>query len=73
MDPILGNLKKVLPIECSSRVRSDIKRALHLPTRRIERVQLVPRSEPDVLPVIRDTINSVGTREGAILADDFGI
>src|SRR5258705_11390866 len=66
MDAILGNLKEVLPIECSSRMRSDIKRALHFPTRRIERVQLVSRGEPDVLPVIGNTMHLLGTRKGAI-------
>src|SRR5438309_1232926 len=71
LNAILGDLKQVLAVEGGSCMRGDIDGTLHLPTRRIEGVQLVPRSKPDVLPVIGDTIDSVGTRKGAILTNDF--
>jgi hypothetical protein len=54
-------------------MRSDIDGAQDLPARRIEGVQLVSRSKPDVLPVIRDTVDSVGTLKWAILTDNFGV
>ena len=53
-------------------MRGDIDRAQRLPARRIEDVQLVSRSKPDVLTVIRDAMHVVGTGKGSILTDDLG-
>jgi hypothetical protein len=72
VDAILGNLKKVFPIESRSRMRRDIDRALHLPARRIKGVQLISRGKPDIVPVISDTIHSLDARKGAILTNYFG-
>ncbi len=49
LDAILGELKQVLAVEGRSRMRGDIDRAQRLPARRIQRVQLVSGSEPDLL------------------------
>ena len=51
LDAILGDLKQELTVEGRSCVRGDIDRAQHLAARRIERVQLVSASKPDVLTV----------------------
>src|SRR6516165_488719 len=73
LNAILGDLKQVLAVESRSCMRGDIERALHLPTRRVESVQFVSRSKPDVLSVISDTMDSGGTWEGAILPNDFRV
>jgi hypothetical protein len=62
----------VLAVESRSCMRSNIDRAQRLPARRIEGDQLVSRSKPDVLTVIRDSMHVVGTRKGPVLTDDFG-
>ena len=72
LDAILGDLKQVLAVEGRSRMRGDIDRAQRLPARRIEGVQLVSGSKPDVLTVIRDPMHAVDTRKGSILTEDFG-
>jgi hypothetical protein len=53
-------------------VRCDIDRAQRLPTGRIEGGQLVSGSKPDMLAVIRDPMDVVDARKGAILTDDLG-
>jgi hypothetical protein len=53
-------------------MRGDINRAQRLPAGRIEGVQLVSGSKPDLLTVIRDPMHAVHTRKGSILMDDFG-
>ena len=53
-------------------MRGDINRAQHLPARRIEGVQLVSGSKPDVLTVKCDPMHLVDTRKGSILTEDFG-
>jgi hypothetical protein len=53
-------------------MRGDIDRAQRLPARRIEGVQPVPSSKPDVLTVIRDAMHVVRTRKRPILSDDLG-
>src|SRR4029077_403923 len=73
MDAILGDLKEVLSVECCSCMGGDIDRALHLSARRIESVQLVSRSKPDVLAVIANSVHAVSSREGTILSDDFSV
>ena len=72
LDAILGELKQVLAVEGRSRMRGDIDRAQRLPARRIEGVQLVSGSKPDVLAVIRDSIHAVDARKGSIFTEDFG-
>src|SRR5436190_492540 len=46
--------------------------AKRLPARRIEGVQRLSGSKPDVPAVIGDPMHAVDTREGSILADDLG-
>ena len=70
---ILGNLKQVFAIKCRPCVRGDIDGAEHLPARRIEGVQLISRSKPDIVPVISDTIHPLDTGKGTILTNDFGV
>src|SRR5262249_22677324 len=62
----------MLPVESGACTRSDIDRADHLTVRRIEGVQLISGSKPDVLTVIRDSMDVIDTRKGTILTDDFG-
>jgi hypothetical protein len=62
----------VLTVEGRACVRGDIKRAQHLPTRRIEGVQLVSGSKPDMLTVKCDPMHMVDPRKGAVLTEDFG-
>src|SRR5262249_12028590 len=62
----------MLPVESGSCARGDIDRAKPLPGRRIEGVQLISGSKPDVLAVIGDSMYVVDIRKGTILADDFG-
>src|SRR3989440_10691995 len=72
LDGILGELKQVLAVEGRPRMRGDIDRAQRLPARRIEGVQRLSGSKPDVPAVIRDPMHALDTREGSILADDLG-
>ena len=72
LDAILGELKQVPAVEGRSCMRGDIDRALHLPARRIEGVQLVSSGKPNVLTVIGHSSHVVGTWKGPILTDDFG-
>jgi hypothetical protein len=72
LDAILGELKQVLAVEGRSCIRGDIDLAQRLAARRIEGVQLVSGSEPDVLTVIRDSMHGLDTRKGSILTDDLG-
>src|SRR5262249_28958779 len=71
LDATLGDLKQVLAVEGCSCMRGDINRAQRLPARRIEGVQLVSGSKPDLLTVIRDPMHAVDTWKGSILTDDF--
>src|SRR6202040_1738882 len=72
LDAILGDLKKVLAVEGCSCVSGDLNRAQHLPTRRIEGVQLVSARKPDVLTVKRNPVHAVDARKGSILTEDLG-
>src|SRR6187551_2697996 len=72
LDAILGELKEVLAVERGSCMCGDIDRAHRIPGRRIEGVQLVAISEPDVLAVVRDPSHIVDTRKGSVLTDDLG-
>jgi hypothetical protein len=72
LDSILCNLKEVLPVESSSCMRGYIDRAHCLPACGIEGIQLISGRKPYMLTVIGDSIHPVGTREGAILTNDFG-
>jgi hypothetical protein len=53
-------------------MRRNIDRALHLAARGIEGIQLVSGSEPDILTIVGDAMDSLCTWEGTELADDFG-
>jgi hypothetical protein len=66
-----GKLNQVLAVEGRSCIRGDIDRAQRFPGRRIEGVQPVSRSEPDVPAVVRDAVHVVDTRKGSILTNDF--
>src|SRR6516162_4983919 len=72
LDAILGDLKQVLAVEGRSSMCRDIDRAHRLPARRIEGVELVPRSKPDVLTVKGHSMHVVDIREGSIFTCDFG-
>jgi hypothetical protein len=72
VDAILGDLKQMLAVERRSGMRGDIDRAHRLAALRIERVQPVTGRKPDVMTIIRDPIDALGTRKGSILPDDFG-
>ena len=67
LDAILGELIQVLAVEGRPRMRSDVDRAQDLPARRIEGVQRVSGSKPDVMAVGRDAMDVVDTRKGSIL------
>jgi hypothetical protein len=72
LDAILGDLIQVLAIEGGSRVRGDIDRALRLPARGIQGVELVSGGKPDVLTVKRNPIHALESRKGSIFAEDLG-
>jgi glyoxylase-like metal-dependent hydrolase (beta-lactamase superfamily II) len=72
LDAILGELKQVLAVEGRSGVRGDVDRAQHFAALGIEGIQLFSSGKPDLLAVVRDSSHALGTREGAVLADDFG-
>jgi hypothetical protein len=72
LDAILGDLKKMLAIKRGSRVRGNVDGACGISTRGIERIQLVPGREPDLLPVIGDSMHAVGASKGTVLAYNFG-
>src|SRR5580704_18641644 len=72
VDAILGDLIEMLSVEGRSRMRRDIDRALQLAARGIDGVQLVSGSEPNILTIVGDAIDSLCTLEGPVLADDFG-
>src|SRR5262249_15110597 len=72
LDAILGELPEVLAVEGRSGMPGDIERAHRFPAHRIEGMQLVSGSKPDVPTVIRDPMHVVDTRKGSILTDDFG-
>src|SRR3546814_15194432 len=48
LDAILGELKQVLAVEGRSGMRGDVDRAQRLPDRRVEGVQLVAGSKPEI-------------------------
>jgi hypothetical protein len=72
LDAILGELKQVLAVKGGSSMRGDTDRALRLSGRRIEGVQSVSRSKPDLLAVVRDPMHMVDTGKRSVLTDDFG-
>src|SRR5215471_18947340 len=72
LDPIPRDLKQVLSVEGRSRLCSDFNRAQRLAARRVEGVQLVAGSKPDLLTVIGDPMHVVDTCKGSIFTDDFG-
>jgi hypothetical protein len=70
---VAGDLEQVLAVEGRSGARAgDIERAQGLPARGIEGDQLVSGSEPDLPAVEGDSMHLVDTREGSVLANDFG-
>src|SRR5262249_27661373 len=72
LDAIASDLKDVLAVEGRAGARGDVDRAHHLPTRRIEGLQLVSGGKPDVPTVVGDPVHVVDTRKRTILADDLG-
>ncbi len=73
LDPILGDLEEVLPVEGRPGVGRDIDRALQLAAGGIEGMQLVTGREPDLLAVVADAMHFVDARKGTVFADDFGV
>src|SRR5215471_543556 len=71
LNAIASDLKDVLAVEGRAGVRRDVDRAHHLPTRRIEGLQLVSGSKPDALTVVGDAVHVVDPRKRPILPDDF--
>jgi hypothetical protein len=59
-------------VERRSCLRGDIDRAQRLPARRIEGVQLVSGSKPDVSTVKRNPVHVIDTRKGSVLIENFG-
>ena len=72
LDAIPRDLEQVPSVEGRSRVSRDFNRAQRLAARRIEGVQPVSGSEPDLLAVIGDAMHVIDTRKGSIFTDDFG-
>jgi hypothetical protein len=72
LDTVIGDLIQVLAVKGGSRIGGNIYRTQYLPARRIESVQLVTGSDPDVVTVVGDPVYSFDTRKGSILTDDFG-
>src|SRR6516162_1808748 len=58
LDAILGDLKQVLAVEGRSGMRGDLNRAQRLPALRIEGIELVSGSKPDLPAVIRDPMHA---------------
>src|SRR5215831_1391599 len=71
-DTAIGELNQVPAVEGLSGARSDVDRAQRLTAGRIDGLQLVARSEPDVLAVIRDSVHIVHTIERPILTENLG-
>jgi hypothetical protein len=71
LDAIVGELIQVVTVERGSRMRGNIDRPQRLPAGRIERLQRASGRKPDTPAVIRDAMDVVDTREGAVLLDDF--
>src|SRR5262245_6370948 len=71
LNAILGQLKQIPAIEGRSCMRGDINRTQHLSARRIERIQRVSGSKPDVAPVIRDAVYVIDTGKRAVLTNDL--
>src|SRR5262245_24317259 len=72
LDAILGELKQMPAVERRSCPRRHDDRAHNRPGHRIEGVQLVSGSKPDMLSVIRNPMHLVDPRKRAILTNDFG-
>jgi hypothetical protein len=71
LNAVLCDLKEVLAVKGCPCVGGNIDRTHCVSACRIEGIQLVSRRKPDVLTVIGDSMYTVGTRKGTILADDF--
>src|ERR1041385_3393280 len=72
LDALFEQLKQMLAVEGRAGMRRHFDGARRRPGRRIEGVQSVARSEPDMVAVERDAVHMVDARKRAILADDFG-
>jgi hypothetical protein len=72
LNAILGDLKQVLAVESRPCMRGNIDRAQRLPACRIEGLQCVSGSKPDLLTVKRDAMHMVDPWKGSILTDDLG-
>jgi hypothetical protein len=71
LNAILGDLKEVLAVKGGSCVGSNIDRAHWVPAFWIKGIQFVSGCKPDVLTVIGDSIDAVGSRKGTVLTDDL--
>src|SRR5262249_30056554 len=71
LDAILGNLIEMLSVECCSGVRRDVERTQCFATRRVEGLERLSRSKPDLLAVVGDSVDMLDPRE-AVLTENFG-
>ena len=62
----------MLTVKGRASVRGHIERALRLSARGINGSQFVPDRNPDLLAVIADSMDVVGTRKRSVLAHDLG-
>src|SRR5262249_3472259 len=70
LDATRGELEQMPAVEGRSCIRGDLDRAQRFPGRRIEGVQPLSNSKPDVLTVIRDSMHVVAPWKGSILTND---
>src|SRR5580704_552098 len=69
-DLILGDLEKMLTVECSASVCGDVERLYDFPAARIEGLQRASGCEPNSLSIVSDTAYLLDAREGPVLTND---
>jgi hypothetical protein len=72
LNAVLGELKQVPAVEGRSCMCGHVDRAQQLPGCRIEGLQCVSGSQPDVPAVICDAVHVVDPGERSVLTDDLG-
>src|SRR5262249_50310818 len=71
LDPRVGDLPEVLPVERGARIAGALEGAATLAGRRIERAQRVPAREPDQASVEADPGHVGDAGERPVLPDDL--
>ena len=69
LDAILRDLKEMLPIERGPGMRRDVEGSLCLTARRIEGLERVSRSKPDLLTVVGHAVHVLDARESVLTKD----